>query len=96
MKKYFTFDTTNAMQSINNMAKFFDNMPLTLLADSNLLGMLIIVCSYRNINQVDLITECLQLLGYSVIRSVDTDGIYISMVNDKCNMRIVNNHVEVW
>lgn len=96
MKKYFTFDTTNAMQSINNMAKFFDNMPLTLLADANLLGILIIACSYRNVKQADLITECLQLLGYSVIRSFDTDGIYITMVNNKCNMRIVNNHVEVW
>lgn len=96
MKKYFTFDTTNYMESINNMAKFFDNMPLTLLADANLLGMLIITCSYSNVKQVDLITECLQLLGYSVIRNVDTDGIYISMIIDKWNIRIANNHVEVW
>lgn len=78
------------------MAKFFNNIPITLVADANLLGLLIIACAYHNIKHVDLITDCLQLLGYSVIRSVDTDGIYISMVNDKCNMRIVNNHVEVW
>lgn len=96
MTKDFYFDTTNCMESINKMAKFFDNVPITLVADANLLGLLIIACSYRNIYQVDLITECLQLLGYSVIRSVDTDGIYISMVNNKCNMRIVNKHVEVW
>lgn len=96
MIKHFIFDTANSLESVYKMSKFFDNIPITFVADANLLGLLIIACSYRNINQVDLITECLQLLGYSVIRSVDTDGIYISMVNDKCNMRITNNHVEVW
>lgn len=96
MVKHFIFDTAKSSESVYKMSKFFNNVPITLLADANLLGILIIACSYRNINQVDLITECLQLLGYSVIRSVDTDGIYISMINDKCNMRIVNNHVEVW
>lgn len=96
MKKHFIFNTNNDMKSIDNMSKFFNNIPIVFIADANLLGILIIACAYHNIRQVDLITDCLQLLGYSIIRSVDTDGVYISLINDNANMCIVNNHVEVW
>lgn len=96
MEKYFTFDTTDDMKSINNMAKFFDSMPITLLADSNLLGILIIACSYHNVKQVDLITECLKLLGYRIRRFSDVEVIDITLINDNCYMRIYNNEVVAW
>lgn len=94
--KHFTFDTTNDMKSIDNMSKFFNNVPITLLADANLLGILIIACSYRNIKQAELITECLKLLGYRVRRFFDGENIDISLINDNCYMRIYNNEVATW
>lgn len=96
MKKYFTYDTTNVIESTNAMAKFFDNLPLTLIADANLLGLLIIACSYRNVKQAELITECLKLLGYRIRRFFDDDIIDITLINDNCYMRIYNNEVVTW
>lgn len=95
--KHFTFNTTNDMESIDKMGKFFNNVPITLLADANLLGILIIACAYKNINQVELITDCLQLLGYRIRRYVDTDGcIDITLINDGVYMHIHNNEVTQW
>ena len=95
--KRFTFDTTNDIESIDNMSKFFNNVPITLVADANLLGILIIACAYKNINQVELITDCLQLLGYRVRRYADTDGcIDITLINDGVYMNIRNNEVTQW
>lgn len=96
MEKYFTFDTTNDMESINKMGKFFDNLPLTLIADANLLGVLIIACSYSNVKQAELITECLKLLGYRIRRFFDGEVIDITLINDNCYMRIYNNEVVTW
>lgn len=96
MEKYFTFDTINDKESVEKMCKFFDNLSPTLIADSNLLGTLIIACSYRNVKHAELITECLKLLGYRIRRFFDGDTIDITLIIDNCYMRIYNNEVVTW
>lgn len=95
MKKYFTFDTTNKLISIKSMDNLFDGLPFSAIADSKILGILIIASALGNSVDCKILLETLRLIGYAVRAQIDND-INLTICNNDVYIQIVNNETAIW
>lgn len=93
--KHFYFDTTNKLKAIKSMGNLFDGLPFSLVADSNIIGILIIASALGNSDHCKILLETLRLLGYGVRAQIDND-INLTICNNDVYIQIVNNETAIW
>lgn len=96
MTKHFYFDTFNEVKSIKAMGNLFDGLPFTAVADSNILGILIIASALQNRDHCKILVETLRLLGYKVRAQIDDTYIDLTLISDDVYIQIVNNETAIW
>lgn len=95
MTKHFYFDTSNELKSIKSMGDLFDGLSSSTIADSNILGILIIASAFRNSDHCKILLETLRLLGYTTRAQID-DDINLTIINNDVYIQIVNNETAIW
>lgn len=95
MTKHFYFDTTNELKSIKSMGNLFDDLTFSVIADSNILGILIIASAQGNSDHCKILLETLKLLGYKVRVQID-NNIDLTIIRDDVYIQIVNNETAIW
>lgn len=96
MTKHFYFDIFNVDKSIKSMGALFNGLPFTVVADSNILGILIIASALHNIDHCKLLVETLRLLGYKCRAQINDTYIDLTIIRDSVYIQIVNNETAIW